>query len=55
MSDAAPTARDIDRVTGLDRPVKTREADRKAIGSAAASRKLSDGGLRTVRNSCARA
>src|SRR3981189_1424689 len=26
MSDAAPTPRDIDRVTGLDRPVKTRES-----------------------------
>src|ERR1700751_2531207 len=26
MPDAAPTARDIDRVTGLDGPVKTRES-----------------------------
>src|SRR5712672_239129 len=30
MSDAAPTTRDIDRVTGLDRPVKARESGQEA-------------------------
>src|SRR5260370_22935579 len=30
MPDAAPTARDIDRVTGLDGPVKTRESGQEA-------------------------
>ena len=30
MPDAAPTARDIDRVTGLDGPVKTRESGHEA-------------------------
>src|SRR5438552_278063 len=32
MPDAAPTARDIDRVTGLDGPVKTRESGQEAHG-----------------------
>src|SRR2546430_12990089 len=30
MPDAAPTARDIDRVPGLDGPVKTRESGQEA-------------------------